>query len=1309
MKTWLKKSTWRKSAALLALPVALLLVIIGGALNANPASAQAETGSVATDLAALVVLYHTTDGANWSNNTNWASGAPMGEWHGVTTNSDGRVTALDLSNNNLSGPLPSHLGDLSLLTELSLHRNEITGQIPAELDNLDNLQKLHLSRNNMTGEIPAFLGGMNSLTRLHLNDNGFTGTVPVELSNLTNLESLLLQSNTGLDGKLPQNLTGMSSLTRIHFQDTGLCYPLETGLARWIARVSDVKGNDCDRAALVALYHATNGDNWSSKTDWLERWPLGHWQGVSTDLNRRVIALDLSENNLVGELPDDLADLTKLTKLALQKNSLSGEIPASLAQLDRLETIYLSRNNLTGEIPAALGGMNRLSRLHLNNNNLTGALPAEFGNLRNLSSLLLYSNSGLSGKLPQSLTGLTNLTRIHFQDTNLCYPLNSDLETWIGGVNDVKGNDCERGALVALYNATDGANWHNNTNWLSDKPLHEWYGVNADKNRNVKNMLLQRNNLRGTIPAELGNLANPKILSLHGNLLTDTIPPELGNLQSLQSLSFSYNYLSGKVPDTLGNLTNLTNLSLGRNSSLSGTLPASLAGLEKMKDIRYDETGLCAPYDYQFLQWLDGMDSYKGEICAPASDKDVLAVFYHATNGDGWTNSANWLSDRPLNEWHGVAINDDGDVTGLNLNGNNLSGALPSQLIDLSELKSLILNDNNLTGKIPAELGSLGALTHLDLSDNGLTGRLPAELNNLSALEDMDISGNGKLCGMAHIEFTGAVLAAINEAGIPTNCQLTERQALTAIYYAMGGPNWTHQADWLSNKHVGDWHGIIHDDDGRVISINFHGNSLTGPIPPEVIYLSKMRWLYAHNTAGADITKLKGEIPAYLGKLTDLEFLFLNGNELTGEVPEEFGNLTKLSDLRLNGNSGLTGSLPQSLTNLENLETFHFQGTGLCAPLNAEFQEWLGGINNAHGDNCPNLDRDALVALYNATDGASWLDNTNWLSDKPLDDWYGVDTDQDQNVSRILLQNNNLHGTIPAELGNLANPKIVRLNGNRLTGPIASELGNLTSLTNLNLWFNLLSGEVPAELGKLTNLTTLDLDKNHLTGTLPQSLTALTEVNYFAYRGRGSSQGPCAPYDYHFLQWLEGLNSYRGEVCEPASDREVLILFYHATNGDNWINKRNWLSDRPINQWRGVETNDDGRVTSVSLIYNRLTGTIPSRLSDLDELINLDLASTSLTGEIPSELGNLTKLQKLRLNENNLTGEIPSELGNIDSLGWLDLWSNDFSGRLPESLTNLENLNTFRFQDTGLCAPLDTDFQTWLGTVALTRGNNCAE
>ena len=145
----------------------------------------------AADKEALIAFYNATGGAGWTNNANWLTSSPIGQWHGVTTDDDGRVTHLDLHDNQLSGEIPSELGNLANLEELYLSENQLTGPVPTWLGSLSNLTVLSLWSNQLTGEIPAELGDLSNLRELVLSENQLTGPVPTWLGSLANLEVLL--------------------------------------------------------------------------------------------------------------------------------------------------------------------------------------------------------------------------------------------------------------------------------------------------------------------------------------------------------------------------------------------------------------------------------------------------------------------------------------------------------------------------------------------------------------------------------------------------------------------------------------------------------------------------------------------------------------------------------------------------------------------------------------------------------------------------------------------------------------------------------------------------------------------------------------------------------------------------------------------------------------------------------------------------------------------------------------------------------------------------------------------------------------
>ena len=312
----------------------------------------------------------------------------------------------------------------------------------------------------------------------------------------------------------------------------------------------------------------------------------------------------------------------------------------------------------------------------------------------------------------------------------------------------------------------------------------------------------------------------------------------------------------------------------------------------------------------------------------------------------------------------------------------------------------------------------------------------------------------------------------------------------------------------------------------------------------------------------------------------------------------------------------------------------------------------LAGAVESQAQGGVETDRAALVALYNATGGPNWRNNTNWNSDAPLDQWYGVETDSTGRVTRLDdFRGNGLSGPIPAELGSLANLAVLHLADNNLSGPIPAELGSLANLAELNLIGNNLSGPIPAELGSLANLAELYLSDNNLSGPIPAELGNLTNLKYLGL----------------------AINSLSGPI--PAE--------------------------------LGNLTN----LTDLFLADNNLSGPIPVELEHLTNLQSLFLADNNLSGPIPAGLGSLGNLYTLRLEENNLSGPVPGELGNLTQLVSLLLHSNELSEPLPLSMTNLRRPLNFLYiyDNAGLCAPADAVFQEWVATLFDFRGDTCGE
>ena len=147
----------------------------------------------------------------------------------------------------------------------------------------------------------------------------------------------------------------------------------------------------------------------------------------------------------------------------------------------------------------------------------------------------------------------------------------------------------------------------------------------------------------------------------------------------------------------------------------------------------------------------------------------------------------------------------------------------------------------------------------------------------------------------------------------------------------------------------------------------------------------------------------------------------------------------------------------------------------------------------------PQIERDALIALYNSTDGANWIDNTGWLGEAGTEcDWHGVNC-VSGSVARLNYWRNGLVGTIPKELGDLSNLVYMHLGQNELSGTIPKEIGNLTKLSQMHLWGNKLSGSIPKEFGNLLSLTYLNISSNELSGVITSEMGILANLATFTF------------------------------------------------------------------------------------------------------------------------------------------------------------------------------------------------------------------
>ncbi|URE36687.1 LRR receptor-like serine threonine-protein kinase [Musa troglodytarum] len=370
--------------------------------------------------------------------------------------------------------------------------------------------------------------------------------------------------------------------------------------------------------------------------------------------------LVLSDNKLSGRLPENLCpNATKLGYLFLSTNNFSGPIPAGLAQCWSLTQLDLSNNSFTGDIPVELGDLTNLTDLLLNNNSLTGSIPREFGNLSILQTLTLYRNE-LRGRLPEELGNSPMLERIRLGNNRLT----GQVPPVLGGI----------GTLSLLD--------------LSSNSLTGTIPEDLSSCRSLTHIILSDNQLTGVIPSWIGSLQQLGELELSSNSFSGRLPVELYNCSNLLKLSLDDNSLNGSLSLEVGKLASLNVLNLAHNQ-FSGAIPASMGRLSKLYELRVSQ------------------NLFSGSIPVELGQLQELQ-------------------------------------SALDLSFNDLSGGIPLSLASLMKLEDLNLSHNSLTGEVPRQIGEMSSLVTLDLSRNDLQGQLDGRF---SRWPPQSFAANRALCG----------------------------------------------------------------------------------------------------------------------------------------------------------------------------------------------------------------------------------------------------------------------------------------------------------------------------------------------------------------------------------------------------------------------------------------------------------------------------------------------------------------------------------------------------------------------------------
>ena len=390
--------------------------------------------------------------------------------------------------------------------------------------------------------------------------------------------------------------------------------------------------------------------------------------------------------------------------------------------------------------------------------------------------------------------------------------------------------------------------------------------------------------------------------------------------------------------------------------------------------------------------------------------------------------------------------------------------------------------------------------------------------------------------------------------------------------------------------------------------------------------------------------------------------------------------------------------------------------------------------------NDPPTDKEVLITLYCSTNGDGWEKKTKWLSNKNINQWWGVNTFNSR-VTKLYLNNNKLSGTMPTELGNLTKLVWFYLNTNNLNGTIPTELGTLTKVQNFALNNNQLSGTIPAELGSLTDLRDLFLNENNLSGTIPPELGTLTNLRYLLLNENNQLSGTIPaelgsltnlkqlilrvnqlsgtiPPELGNLTKLERLYLYENQLSGSGIELEDMIRLQRLFIQNTMITPGTAM----IEDMETLATTEGSLKGSGLWGSDDLTDAAKQTNSDLGRTIDwaalwaiyLDndgaewknnsgwLAGSSLSNWYGVETNSDGRVEILNLRYNDLKEDIPNALEALKDITRLDLSYNGMlTGELSPRLMDISSLTELNIRCTGITKPTDLDFQSWLQTITL--------
>ncbi len=1039
---------------------------------------------------ALIALYNSTNGSAWLDNTNWRKPGDPSQfndpgtehtWFGITCNgSNNSVTHIDLTANNLSGILPAQLNNLPNLTSIRMASNQLTGLIP-DFNNLTLLTELVLGDNNINNAIPASIGNLTQLTLLSLEKNNLGGGLPAELGNLTALTAIYLQGNR-FSGPVPvtfSSLTGLPSggldisYNGLHTADA----PLKTFLD------SKQVGGDWESTQTIAPTGISVG---SPGEDSIEL----NWIPIPYQSDGGGYRIYSSTTGGSG-----------YTEAGMTLDKYAGSY--TVTGLDPDTTYYFVVTAVTTS--------------HTENPN---AVESEY-----------------SGEVSGS-TETVNLTVLTPNGTETLEMRDPYTITWETGtaVTDV--------ILTVTYD--NGAYWDVIAGPIPNSGSYEWTVPEMPSGECLIQVwdALGRG---GDVSDSTFTILSPTITITSPNNTTqmymgnflDITWTHTGNVNQV-NINYSIDGgaewipIAGPIPnsgmytwqlpntastDCLVQVSEVYGLGYGTSNTFTIlgpeiTITSPAAGLQDYMgntlDITWTHKGNVNQVNINYsidggAEWIpiagpipnSGMYTWQLPNNPSSNCLVMVSEAFGLANGTSETftilspqitiTSPTAGTQMYMGYYMDITWTHQGNVNQVNINYSTDGGA------EWYPIAGPIPNSGQHTWLLPNAPSSDCQVMVSEAF--GLANGFSGTFSIMSPQITITAPTAATSVYMGdNLDITWSHLGKVDQVNI--------------MFSSDGGADWQQVAGPIPNTGMHSWQVPNTASTQCIVQVSeVFGTTYTDSAPFTIM------------APQISLTNPYGGLEVIMGSPIDITWAY-EGNINTVDVffSSDGGNDWQQIAAAIPNTGMYTWDLPNIVSSQCMIQVSDVYG--LASGTNGTPFSIVPGLLSS-------TQRDALIALYNSTNGDGWSNNSNWRDPNNSSQfnapgteytWYGVTTDfANSRVESINLEFNGLTGTLPGMLMDLTQLQSLKLNGNQiggnlsalagldqlqhldlsdnqLTGTVPMELGNMSALTYLNLGNNRLSGAIAPETGNLTGLTTLKLESNQLSGTVPVTFSSLTNL-----------------------------------------------------------------------------------------------------------------------------------------------------------------------------------------------------------------------